>query len=477
MFRQLLNRREIFQMKSKTKKIIAVISAAAMALGLGACSKQTASDATKEVKLWMNSGHSKSFWEEKVNQFNDSQGKELGVKLVLESKTDSSYDQQLEIALQSGELPEMFFAGYATNIVDKEAVLSFDQLPGMEETIAKYEPYMQENIHKVKGKVYALPFGITTRGLIYNKDMFKAAGIVDENGEAKPPKTYDELREAAKKLTDKSKNQYGIMFPVKWGAWVESDITSLAYSSSGRDAYDPISGTYDYSIYLPELELIKNLKADGSVYPGAEGLDNDPARAKFAEGNIGMKISYSFDVGVFSTQFPTKMEWGVAPLPVKDADNCYNQHSYCSQTMYVNKNCIEKLGADTTSKIYQYLYSDEMIAELYKEGLEIPVIWDIVKDVELTDAANGWKEFSEMAAKSVIPSLKMPAKLNGVELSIQKIAVDEVWTKGTEPKAMLDELTKLTNEGIETYKAEKPDLDYSIYIDKDWETKSRRDTF
>ncbi len=371
----------------------------------------------------------------------------------------------------------MFFAGYATNIVDKEAVLSFDQLPGMEETVAKYEPYMQENIHKVKGKVYALPFGITTRGLIYNKDMFKAAGIVDENGEAKPPKTYDELREAAKKLTDKSKNQYGIMFPVKWGAWVESDITSLAYSSSGRDAYDPISGTYDYSVYLPELELIKNLKDDGSVYPGAEGLDNDPARAKFSEGNIGMKISYSFDVGVFSTQFPAKMDWGVAPLPVKDADNCYNQHSYCSQTMYVNKNCIEKLGADTTSKIYQYLYSDEMIAELYKEGLEIPVIWDIVKDVELTDAANGWKEFSEMAAKSVIPSLKMPAKLNGVELSMQKIAVDEVWTKGTEPKAMLDELTKLTNKGIETYKAEKPDLDYSIYIDKDWETKSRRDAF
>jgi len=145
--------------------------------------------------------------------------------------------------------------------------------------------------------------------------------------------------------------------------------------------------------------------------------------------------------------------------------------------MYVNKNCIEKLGADTTSKIYRYLYSDEMIAELYKEGLEIPVIWDIVKDVELTEASNGWKEFSEMAAKSVIPSLKMPAKLNGVELSMQKIAVDEVWTKGTEPKAMLDELTKLTNEGIEKYKAEKPNMDYSIYIDKDWETKSRRDAF
>jgi len=463
-------------LKSKTQKIIAVISAAIMMFSFTGCSKKT-SDGVKEVKLWMNTGHSKAFWEEKVNQFNISEGTELGVKLILESKTDSSYDQQIEIALQSGELPELFFAGYASNLVDKGAVLSLDQLPGMEETIAKYEPYMQEIIHKVKGKVYALTFGITTRGLIYNKDMFKAAGIVDENGEAKPPKTYDELREAAKKLTNKSKNQYGIMFPVKWGAWVESDITSLAYSSSGRDAYDPVSGTYDYSVYEAELALIKGLKEDGSVFPGAEGLDNDPARAKFAEGNVGMKISYSFDVGVFSTQFPTKMDWGVAPLPVKDADNCYNQHSYCSQTMYVNKNCIEKLGADTTSKIYQYLYSDKMIAELYKEGLEIPVIWDIVKDIELKDAANGWKEFSEMAGKSVIPALKMPAKLNGVELSMQMIAVDEVWTKGTDPKAMLDELTKASNDGIKQYQSEKPDLDYSIYFDHEWETKNRRDAF
>jgi len=82
-----------------------------------------------------------------------------------------------------------------------------------------------------------------------------------------------------------------------------------------------------------------------------------------------------------------------------------------------------------------------------------------------------------MAGKSVIPALKMPAKLNGVELSMQMIAVDEVWTKGTDPKAMLDELTKASNDGIKQYQSEKPDLDYSIYFDHEWETKNRRDAF
>ena len=36
----------------------------------------------------------------------------------------------------------------------------------------------------------------------------------------------------------------------------------------------------------PAIEMICGIKADKSYYPGAEGVDNDPARARFAEGNI-----------------------------------------------------------------------------------------------------------------------------------------------------------------------------------------------
>ncbi|UKI35907.1 MAG: extracellular solute-binding protein [Clostridiales bacterium] len=39
-------------------------------------------------------------------------------------------------------------------------------------------------------KTYRLPVSVTTMGLIYNKDMFKSAGIVDEKGEAKAPRNH-----------------------------------------------------------------------------------------------------------------------------------------------------------------------------------------------------------------------------------------------------------------------------------------------
>jgi multiple sugar transport system permease protein len=49
--------------------------------------------------------------------------------------------------------------------------------------------------------VFAVPFSTDCRALLYNKTLFREAGIVDAKGEAKPPQTWDELYDDAKKLT------------------------------------------------------------------------------------------------------------------------------------------------------------------------------------------------------------------------------------------------------------------------------------
>ncbi|UKI35906.1 MAG: hypothetical protein L6V93_17925 [Clostridiales bacterium] len=77
------------------------------------------------------------------------------------------------------------------------------------------------------------------------------------------------------------------------------------------------------------MEAIMQIKSDGSYYPGAEGIDNDPARARFAEGNIGMKIGYSWDVGVLNDQFPCKNATGVLHLfpHTPRTKNIFSRHS------------------------------------------------------------------------------------------------------------------------------------------------------
>ncbi|MCD6120690.1 MAG: extracellular solute-binding protein [Spirochaetales bacterium] len=61
-----------------------------------------------------------------------------------------------------------------------------------------------------KGKVYALPMDMAGLGIIYNKDLFKKAGI------SAPPKTVSELKDAVKKLKAIGVIPFGVAFKEAW---------------------------------------------------------------------------------------------------------------------------------------------------------------------------------------------------------------------------------------------------------------------
>ncbi|HEU4987153.1 MAG TPA: extracellular solute-binding protein, partial [Rhizobiaceae bacterium] len=62
----------------------------------------------------------------------------------------------------------------------------------------------------VDGKVYGIPNEINVYALNYNKALFEKAGI------SAPPKTWDELKEAAAKLTNKESGQQGFGMINSW---------------------------------------------------------------------------------------------------------------------------------------------------------------------------------------------------------------------------------------------------------------------
>ncbi len=49
--------------------------------------------------------------------------------------------------------------------------------------------------------VYGIPTNIDVRGLLINADVLRQAGLVDEQGNPRPPRTWDELRDYATRLT------------------------------------------------------------------------------------------------------------------------------------------------------------------------------------------------------------------------------------------------------------------------------------
>lgn len=84
----------------------------------------------------------------------------------------------------------------------------------------------------IERSVYGVPFHNSTPLLYINAEHFKEAGLDPEN----PPKTWDELAAAAKKLTKREGDRvtrWGISIPSQYdtGGWI---LQALTYSNGGR---------------------------------------------------------------------------------------------------------------------------------------------------------------------------------------------------------------------------------------------------
>lgn len=114
--------------------------------------------------------------------------------------------QKVQTALLSDQEPNMLW-GYPTWTGVLESSGKLTEIGALIDDELKADiPEGLLNAGKYKEKVYSVPIEAGTLYMIYNKDMFAEAGI--EN----PPTTWEELYEAAKKLT--KGEQYGVWLPI-----------------------------------------------------------------------------------------------------------------------------------------------------------------------------------------------------------------------------------------------------------------------
>jgi len=136
--------------------------------------------------------------------------KNPGIKIEIQLNGWSDYWTALDAAASAGTLPDTFwmhsnnFYRYASN----------DMLMTMDDLIASSDKIDLNNypeglvaLYNHNGKQYCIPKDFDTIGLWYNKTMFDEAGL------EYPDETWawDDLYEAAKKLTKPDKSQYGFL--------------------------------------------------------------------------------------------------------------------------------------------------------------------------------------------------------------------------------------------------------------------------
>ena len=462
-------------MKKNFKKVI-VAALCISLIGVTQGCKKKADDGMTVVKVWTGNGHDKAFVNDIVEEWNNSVGKEKGIRIEYTVQS-GGMDEKIDLAMQNGTAPDIFQGGDMEKLVANDQIVAFEDIPGTEEIMDRFADYILPTRSQINGKTYSVPRKCTTYGMIYNIDMFKAAGLVDENGEATPPKTLAEMREYAKILTNPEKKEYGIIYPGKFAAWYGIDVAKMAVPSIGFiSSYNPATGKFDTSAEVEVAKTHIGIKKDGSYYPDVEGLDNDPARALFAEGGIGMKTAGSFDYGVLTSQFPAKINWGVAPFPVKDLDHVYMQHMDLSGGYFVNKASLNEKGADKIAEVLKLFYSNDYIRRAYEQGLDMPLNSSFIEGAKIDSSlpqAKNWEDFCKLADISKPSEAAIKTDTTGKD-SLSKQWLEKIWPNMLSDKEIEEigaEWQKNLNDGIEEYKKVYPDYDATPYIDKDWDAR------
>jgi multiple sugar transport system permease protein len=174
--------------------------------------------------------------------------------------------------------------------------------------------------------IYAIPADVDDRALFYNRDLLKRAGYVDANGEAQPPRTWEELEEMAVTLTEHDSRgrikQLGFapnfgnawLYLYSWmngGEFLSGDRKQCTLTSTPvLQALEWMTRVYDRVGGAPAVYAFQNASQEGqvSVAPGAADM--------FVQGKVAMKIDGYWNFPQTLGQFGRDLNYALAPPPM-----------------------------------------------------------------------------------------------------------------------------------------------------------------
>lgn len=174
--------------------------------------------------------------------------------------------------------------------------------------VIKTENYFDGPLSTVTwgGRMFGIPKYTDTIAVFYNKDMFEAAGI------AGPPKTWDEFRDYAAKLTNAEKGVYGATFSARGDEQGTFQFLPLIQMSGGSYKNLNTEGT------IRALNLWKELIDNGWASQDVLSHGQWDSTGTFNAGNAAMAISGPWELNRMLED--AKFDWGVALLPTFGSD-------------------------------------------------------------------------------------------------------------------------------------------------------------
>ena len=255
----------------KTLKALGVACALSASMMLGAAKAQT-------VRFWYHFDNPANPMDDLIKKFETANP---GIKVEAENVPWNSYYDNLYTSIVGGNAPDaaMVKLFAQPRLVEMGALEPIgeriDAWPGKADLLDNLL-----NLNKgPEGKQYYLPIQYVVLYLYYRADLFKAAGL-------EPPKTCDEFREDAKKLT-KAPDTYGFGLRGGKGGW--DQWGTFVFSKGAK--LEPGGLTTPEAIAANKW-LVDMFREDKSIPPSAPNDGFQEIIAAFKAGKTAMTIHH-----------------------------------------------------------------------------------------------------------------------------------------------------------------------------------------
>ncbi len=282
---------------------------AALVLLLAAASGPIATPAARaeSFTLWARSDDA-NFIPPLVAEYNRTHADQVHPSLIVAQQLVQKFAAALAggtapdaLSLDLVYVPAFASAGVLLDIGDWAGRLPYrDHLP---------RTHLQQGLYQ--GRTYGMPFSAEGSILLYNKALFRQAGLDPQ----RPPQDWASLLADAERVHRLGRDIHGFFFSSGCGGCQAFEFTPFVWASGG-DVLDKDGNhvTVDTPIMRRAVQLYRDLVTKGGVPPAARVDNGGYGVTGFATGKVAMENLGAFAVGILDAKYP-HLDYGIAPIP------------------------------------------------------------------------------------------------------------------------------------------------------------------
>lgn len=304
-----------------SRRLLGLGLATALTLGLTACggsSSPAGADKDGVVTISVNGLPPATETVDRKNFEDDVKAFEAGhPKIKIDAHEGLMDPKTFTAKLAGGQLEDVYYVYFTdpASLIQRRQAADISGYVKDVPFLKDIRPELQDVFRDASSKIYGLPTGNYSLGLVYNRALFTQAGLDPD----KPPSTWDEVRAAAKKISalgngitgyaDYSKNNEGGWHLTSWIYSMGGDVAAQAANGSWKAAFNGDAGR-------KALQTLHDMRWTDQSMGTRQLLEISDVQKLMGAGQLGMYMAGPDNIPTIVKQYERKYDdYGLTALP------------------------------------------------------------------------------------------------------------------------------------------------------------------